>query len=391
MEIRRFATPEETDRAFEQAVIATNVLLDIGCGIRPFSLFKPKVHLAVEPWHEYLPLLRRRFATEPGFVPLRLTGPEGLGAFPDRAVDTVAIMDVIEHLEKAEGRRLLGEAERLARRQVLVFTPLGFLGQEFAPGEADAWGFGNIELQRHRSGWTPEDFGTGWDILTCDQYHLPAAEQGDGIGAFYAVKTVATPSRRRLPEKTLVVSNLALPPAPSEPTEFVALKQAFQRVFAEIEPGDFAILTSHCFAAYNPRIVFDLKDYALWRLPVDYYESGILRTPNRFFDAPPELLATDCLREHEDFRALVLRIARAIEEMDAKVVLYVDRFDANFFIAAAAAVITGRRLRASDLPPPWNLPVGLPAVEALRAECLPKLDLAGLSTDEAIEGILRIY
>lgn len=65
----------------------------------------------------------------------------------DRDYDLVYALDVIEHLEKADGRRLLNELERVARRRVLIFTPNGFQPQE----DENPW---NV----HRSGWTPDDF-----------------------------------------------------------------------------------------------------------------------------------------------------------------------------------------------------------------------------------------
>lgn len=67
-------------------------------------------------------------------------------AFGARSFDCVLAVDLIEHLEKDEGWRLLDAMERVARRKVIVFTPNGFVPQ----GEID----GNPH-QRHRSGWTP--------------------------------------------------------------------------------------------------------------------------------------------------------------------------------------------------------------------------------------------
>jgi SAM-dependent methyltransferase len=61
--------------------------------------------------------------------------------------DLALFVDVIEHLEKAEGHRVLGELIERARR-VLVTTPLGFRRQEI-PGQP---------YETHRSGWYPWDF-----------------------------------------------------------------------------------------------------------------------------------------------------------------------------------------------------------------------------------------
>ena len=61
--------------------------------------------------------------------------------------DLALFIDVIEHLEKPEGYRLL-DALVLRARKVLVTTPWGFRPQE-VPG---------MPYETHRSGWQPWDF-----------------------------------------------------------------------------------------------------------------------------------------------------------------------------------------------------------------------------------------
>jgi SAM-dependent methyltransferase len=69
--------------------------------------------------------------------------------FGPNSFDVVMALDVIEHLTKDDGWKLLDKLEAVARRRVVVFTPNGFLRQ----GERE----GN-PLQLHRSGWTLMDF-----------------------------------------------------------------------------------------------------------------------------------------------------------------------------------------------------------------------------------------
>jgi len=45
--------------------------------------------------------------------------------FKDKSFDAVICMEVLEHLEKADGYKLLDQLERVARRQVLLTTPIG--------------------------------------------------------------------------------------------------------------------------------------------------------------------------------------------------------------------------------------------------------------------------
>jgi hypothetical protein len=64
--------------------------------------------------------------------------------------DLIFLGDVIEHLEKAAGLRLLREAFKKANKAVIVTTP------KFETGQADLCG---NELERHRSLWSADDFG----------------------------------------------------------------------------------------------------------------------------------------------------------------------------------------------------------------------------------------
>lgn len=69
--------------------------------------------------------------------------------FEPASFDCVVGLDVIEHLARDEGLRLLEDMERIARRRVIVFTPNGFLSQR---AESDN------PHQEHVSGWEVADF-----------------------------------------------------------------------------------------------------------------------------------------------------------------------------------------------------------------------------------------
>src|SRR5690606_12372244 len=49
---------------------------------------------------------------------------------PARSYDAVVALDLIEHLTKDEGLKLLKDMETIARKKVILFTPNGFLPQE---------------------------------------------------------------------------------------------------------------------------------------------------------------------------------------------------------------------------------------------------------------------
>ena len=66
-------------------------------------------------------------------------------------------LDVIEHLEKTDGLRLLDQMETIARKKVIIFTPNGFLEQK--PFDGNEW-------QRHVSGWEIDEMRQmGFDII----------------------------------------------------------------------------------------------------------------------------------------------------------------------------------------------------------------------------------
>lgn len=67
--------------------------------------------------------------------------------------DVVFCSQVIEHLTKNEGMKLLKNMENLAKKKVIVATSVGFL--PYNPIEGDS---GENPLQEHKSGWEVEDF-----------------------------------------------------------------------------------------------------------------------------------------------------------------------------------------------------------------------------------------
>lgn len=76
--------------------------------------------------------------------------------FAPASYDCVLASDVVEHLEKADGLRLIAAMERIARKKVVIFTPNGFLPQE--PYENNPW-------QQHRSGWDPDEMrALGYEV-----------------------------------------------------------------------------------------------------------------------------------------------------------------------------------------------------------------------------------
>ena len=159
-------------REVKKYVEVVDSVLDIGAGIRPQELIKPLLHICIEPHREYVQKLRECVGNDPRYLLLNCTWDTVMKFLPDKSVDSVFAIDVIEHLEKDAGYELLRESERIARRQVVIFTPLGFYPQSYeGPGKADRWGMDGGFWQTHRSGWHPEDFSGDWHLLCCESFH----------------------------------------------------------------------------------------------------------------------------------------------------------------------------------------------------------------------------
>lgn len=157
----------------ERTVLEVDSVLEFGPGIRPNTRYAKRWYLAVEPHHEYVEVLLAQ-----GLMVLQATALQALQFI--QKVDTILLIDVLEHMERREGEEVLRLCLEKARKQVAVFTPLGFQVQQYSPGEKDAWGMDGQHWQTHRSGWTPEDFH-GWNLGVNEHFH------GSGKGAIYAV------------------------------------------------------------------------------------------------------------------------------------------------------------------------------------------------------------
>jgi hypothetical protein len=180
---------EKTNQIFTES----EVVLDIGCGIYPMNFYVPKLHIMVEPWKEYVEILKQRYHNDSRVLIFQSNALEFLNTLSDKSVDTVFLLDVIEHLEKEDGVSLIEEIERVASQQIVIFTPLGFMPQHVDSRKLDRWGLSGGDFQEHKSGWLPNDFSDDWMFYVCPEFHK---FDDDGIklpqpfGAFYAVKNL---------------------------------------------------------------------------------------------------------------------------------------------------------------------------------------------------------
>ena len=188
-------------RAAELVRKDVSIVLDVGSGIRPQQIVNPDVLICVEPRGEYVQHLKLHLRQTHCIV-IQMDARTALAALPDQSVDSIFLIDVIEHVTKDVGRSLLRDCGRIARCQIVVFTPLGFIEQHPDPDGRDAWNLHGGEWQSHKSGWYPEDF-RDWVVLASPDFHTDQVptnapvraatghEVRAPVGAFYAIKNLS--------------------------------------------------------------------------------------------------------------------------------------------------------------------------------------------------------
>jgi hypothetical protein len=122
--------------------------------------------------------------------------PEDLSKHSVNSFDLVIALDLIEHLSKDHGYRLLYEIHRLSVVS-LIRTPNGFVWQP--PATNNPW-------QAHVSGWTPKEFkNLGWKI----QYGESGLKWLLGVGAHPKWQISTNPLRRAtsLIERLIIITS----------------------------------------------------------------------------------------------------------------------------------------------------------------------------------------
>lgn len=75
----------------------------------------------------------------------------------EKSYDIVFALDVIEHLEKEEGWKLIKDAESIASKAVVFYTPLLWDTNEKATNDKTLWSYGN-KYNLHKSLWKVKEF-----------------------------------------------------------------------------------------------------------------------------------------------------------------------------------------------------------------------------------------
>lgn len=124
-----------------QELSGCDSILDLGCGPNsPLRYVDARHKVGVDAFPPYIQM-SKALGVHDEYIQADLVRCD----FPDKSFDAVVMVEVLEHLEKSDGERLLSEFERIARKKIVITCPNGFLAQ----GSHDA-----NPYQIHRSGWT---------------------------------------------------------------------------------------------------------------------------------------------------------------------------------------------------------------------------------------------
>jgi len=125
-----------------------NVVVDIGCGKTKLDYVTYDTLYRIDPTMEVETKYDMQGTWIDAVIRMRTTN-----------VDCVFLMDVIEHLSKSQASDLLQLTE-LYSKQIVVFTPLGFMTQEDG-----VW-------NTHKSGWFQHDFKDRWTSWVIPNFHV---------------------------------------------------------------------------------------------------------------------------------------------------------------------------------------------------------------------------
>ena len=115
-------------------------VLDLGCGPNsPVQYCGATRTVGVECFRPYYDTAKANHTHSE----LQFSRIEDL-SFPANSFDAVTMIEVIEHLPKDVGKRMLASAETWARKKVIVTSPNGFIPQK---------ALDDNPLQEHLSGW----------------------------------------------------------------------------------------------------------------------------------------------------------------------------------------------------------------------------------------------
>ena len=121
-----------------------NTVLDLGCGYNsPIQYCSVPFSVGVEKFESYFEESKSK-KIHNQYIKADILKIE----FKPKSFDAILCSEVIEHLTKEEGCKLIKKMEKWARKKIIITTPNGYLWQN---------GYDNNPLQEHKSGWSVKE------------------------------------------------------------------------------------------------------------------------------------------------------------------------------------------------------------------------------------------
>jgi SAM-dependent methyltransferase len=121
-----------------------DTVLDLGCGKNsPLQHLKVIFSVGVDSFYPYLEESRQKLIHN-AYIYADIKSIE----FMPKSFDVVIALDVLEHLDRTNGYKLIQKMELLARKKIILFCPNGYVNQDeydCNPG------------QKHLSAWNTDD------------------------------------------------------------------------------------------------------------------------------------------------------------------------------------------------------------------------------------------
>jgi len=123
-------------------------VLDLGCGPDSLIQFSKQISysVGVDVYKPYLEITKKR-KIHTKYLHSRIQDLK----FPKHSFDAVLMLEVLEHLSKSDGLKVLKKIQTWAKKKVIISTPNGY----FEMGEVD-----KNPYQKHVSGWTVKELNT---------------------------------------------------------------------------------------------------------------------------------------------------------------------------------------------------------------------------------------
>jgi SAM-dependent methyltransferase len=151
-----------------------DTVLDLGCGIMQAttdSICKTKLNkieklrgkekpqsivckslLGCEIVDKYLDRAKKYFPV----IKFDLNDMNSFDIFRNKSFDVVMALDVIEHIEQQHAIKIIGAMEKIARKKIIIYTPVKFEKNE--QNIENAWDMGENPYQEHKCYIPPSRF-----------------------------------------------------------------------------------------------------------------------------------------------------------------------------------------------------------------------------------------